>query len=390
MPVQPFPPHRPTPPLTPTNPMAQPRLHPHTTHSRRQWPVLTSLSALVLLGHWTLLMAAPLSEDTAAFPLSSAATWVFTTRSIEPPAPQIAVQPAPTTAPIATSMPAHRKAHLPQQDAPPVTIDSVASENEALSTTEPVLLAAAEMPNAMPSALPSVAPIATTGTTSSGAIKEAAASTSFVIPDPARLKYEVKGVVGGTSYTGGGELLWQHDGKAYNARLAISKFFIPLRVQTSKGQLGAQGLEPTRFGDKKGSEVAAHFERQLNKIVFSANTPDAPLLPGGQDQLSVFIQLGALMQGSPKRYGPGTTLTLQAVGSHYSEQWTIVFGKLEKKSLPGGELNAIKLTREPEGERDTKVETWFAPDIDYLPVHIRLSQKNGDFVDMLWSSTEKP
>jgi hypothetical protein len=212
----------------------------------------------------------------------------------------------------------------------------------------------------------------------------------FVIPGAARIVYDVKGIVGGTSYTGAGELAWLHDGTSYDARLAISKFFIPLRVQTSKGQLTPQGVEPTRFGDKKGSEVAAHFERNLRKIVFSANTPDVPLQPGAQDQLSVFIQLGALLAAEPNRYPPGSTLAFQTVGSHYAEQWAFVLGMLEKQTLPGGEVNAIKLTRDALTEHDSKVETWLAPDTGYLPVHIRLSQPNGDFVDMLWNSTQKP
>jgi hypothetical protein len=362
--------------------MVQPRFQPLSQKTTRQWLVFASLTAFVLLGHWTILTAAPRSE-VGAFPAGDTAHWVFTTRSIEPPVADLALEPAP----ISVQKPPLRKTRMAQaaspsvlpiesvsaleHDLPPGAVGNTTPENTTPSPVEPVLLVAADIPSA----------------TSSNSTNEAVAS-SFVIPKSARLKYLVKGVVGGTSYTGGGELLWQHDGKAYSAQLAISKFFIPLRVQTSQGQLSAQGLEPTRFGDRKRNEVAAHFERHLNRIVFSANTPDAPLLPGGQDQLSVFIQLGAMMAGAPGRYPPGSTLTLQAVGSHYSEQWTIVFGKIEEESLPGGEVSAIRLTREPEGEHDTKVETWFAPDMDYLPVHIRLSQKNGDFVDMLWSSIE--
>jgi hypothetical protein len=36
------------------------------------------------------------------------------------------------------------------------------------------------------------------------------------------------------------------------------------------------------------------------------------------------------------------------------------------------------------------VELWLAPALDDLPVRIRLTQSNGDEVDMVWSSTEKP
>ncbi|MEI6197677.1 MAG: hypothetical protein WCS42_25465, partial [Verrucomicrobiota bacterium] len=68
------------------------------------------------------------------------------------------------------------------------------------------------------------------------------------------------------------------------------------------------GLEPTRFGDKVRSEVAAHFDREKNKVTFSANTPDVPLLPGAQDQLSILLQLAAMLGAEPHRFPQGTTL----------------------------------------------------------------------------------
>lgn len=345
---------------------------PAPTSPRRHTRVLACLTAGVVLGHWTLLQAAPTSLGAPSDTASPAAT-AFITRTITP-------EPVPTAPPAPALSPVHRPKPVAQkkQENRPFAQSSIESiATEAIAPTHPVgvQVAAAD-----------TAPV----TTRAEVPNVLTSAPKFAIPAPARLLYEVKGIVGGTSYTGNGELLWQHDGKAYEARLALSKFLIPLRVQTSKGQLTPQGVEPTRFGDKRGSEVAAHFERNLSKIVFSANTPDAPLQPGAQDHLSVFIQLGALLGAEPSRYPAGSTLAFQAVGSHYAEQWAFVLGSLEKQTLPGGDMNAIKLTRDAMHERDSKVETWLAPDAGYLPVHIRLSQPNGDFVDMLWSSTQKP
>jgi len=346
---------------------------------RRQWPVLTTLTACVLLGHWTLLLGATADASNPVLPAASA-TLVFTTRTLEP----LAVQAAPKPSPSSTG--AARRAHPIEPVLTPPTPPAAESALLAPAATGPADAAQDVQLAVADTQAPSPKADAATPTPTSA---RDTAAVRYVIPESARLLYEVSGIVGGTSYTGGGELSWQQDGKTYAAKLAISKFFIPLRVQTSKGTLGAQGLEPLRFGDKKGSEVAAHFDRNANKIVFSANTPDAPLAPGGQDQLSVFVQLGALLGADATRYAPGSTMAFQAVGARYSEQWEFLVGKPEKKNLPGGEVQAIKLTREPVSEHDSKVETWIAPDAGYLPVHIRLSQKNGDFVDMLWSSTQK-
>jgi hypothetical protein len=184
--------------------------------------------------------------------------------------------------------------------------------------------------------------------------------------------------------------LWLQDGSNYSARLGIRHFLLGSRVQTSKGLLTAQGLEPKRFSDKTRSEVAAHFERDKGKVSFSANTPDVALLPMAQDQLSVFIQLAAIWAAQGQRPAPGSQMSFQAVGARTAEQWTFEVGETETLRIDDKPWPAHKLTRERSGDFDTRVELWLAPALDYLPVRIRLTQSNGDEVDMVWSSTEKP
>lgn len=220
--------------------------------------------------------------------------------------------------------------------------------------------------------------------------KASVAALVYRIPPPMRLKYDIAGQVKGFSYSAGAELLWQHDGSHYDARLEISAFLLGSRVQTSTGQLGAQGLEPLRFGDKSRSEQAAHFVRDKGKIVFSANTPEAPLQEGAQDRLSVFMQLGAMLAGNPGRFPPGTTITLPTVSAREADSWAFGVGPEEKLLLPGGEQTAVKLTRLPRQDYDQKLELWLAPALDFMPVRILLSQTNGDFVDQQWRSNESP
>lgn len=214
---------------------------------------------------------------------------------------------------------------------------------------------------------------------------------AMVIPNPVRLKYDVKGETkSGIPYFASGELVWNHDGKNYDSRLHVSMLFIS-RTQTSKGALTAQGLEPLRFGDKGTgrSEVAAHFEREKNKVSFSANTPDVVLTTGAQDQLSVFMQLAALFGGNPNRLTQGVVLSFQAIGPRSAENWVFKVGGTETLKLPGGEVSAIKLVRDSVGDNDAKGEIWLAPSLGYLPARIRLTQ-GGDVVDQLWRSTQIP
>lgn len=207
---------------------------------------------------------------------------------------------------------------------------------------------------------------------------------SYRVPGAATLQYEVRGSK--FPYQLSAELLWQHDGNRYDARLNFQAGFLPVMRQTSRGEITAQGLAPTRFSDKKRSEVAAHFVREQGKVTFSANTPDAPLLDGAQDRLSVLLQLAAMMAGNPEAYPPASTLALPVVGPRDADLWLFTVESTETLALPGGAQAALKLLRNPRREFDQKVELWLAPSLGYLPVRVRITDTNDDFLDQQWRS----
>ncbi len=215
-------------------------------------------------------------------------------------------------------------------------------------------------------------------------------ATAFKAPESALLKYQVQGQVKGLNYWANAELAWQQDGQNYESRLSISAFLLGSRTQLSKGTLGSEGLMPTRFSDKSRSELAAHFQRDKGIISFSANSPDAPLLKGAQDRLSVVIQIASLFAADPTRFPLGTMLSFQTVSQREAEVWHFLVEKEELLQLPFGEINAIKLNRKPRREFDQHIELWFAPTLGYLPVRLRITNANGDVVDQLLSKAEKP
>jgi len=210
------------------------------------------------------------------------------------------------------------------------------------------------------------------------------------VPAPVRLKYDVLGEVKGFNYNVSGELLWTVNGDQYDAKLEIRAFLLGSRTQTSRGRLTAQGLEPKRFGDKVRSEVAAHFEYDQRQVIFSANTPRAELLPGAQDHLSVFVQLASWVQANPKGFAEGRVIELQAVGPRDAQPWRFTVQGMERLKLPGGDIDALKLTRPPARPFDLSAKVWLAPSLGYLPARIKLIQDNGDFVDQQWVSSSAP
>ena len=211
----------------------------------------------------------------------------------------------------------------------------------------------------------------------------------YQVPGPARLKYKGSGTKGILSLPVSAELLWTREGRSYDARLELGLLGFS-RVQTSKGVIGPRGLEPLRFGDKTRSEEAAHFQRAKGIVSFSANGPDAPLTPLAQDLLSVYMQLASMWSANPQRFRPGMQLPFQLVEKHRSGNRMFTVGATEPLKVQGREMVATRLVCEPSLDYDNRVEVWLAPALEFLPARIRMTQANGDEVDIFWNSSEKP
>lgn len=292
----------------------------------------------------------------------------------------------------AAAAPAPPTAHKPAKRSPKPSPAAPATAEAAAANpphTEPDLAPNEAPAPATADTLPEVAPTETTDT-SLAASPEPAPRLAF--PPPVQLNYDVFGDTDGQKNVVTAAIVWKHDDTNYDSSLLITKFGFRLRQWTSKGALTATGLTPARFGDKgfRSSEVAAHFVWEEHKVIFSANTPETALTPGAQDQLSVFIQLASLWAGDPNRYDAGSSISVQSIGPRQSEIWTFVVSPEEAITVPGGTLQAIRLTRDASGDYSTKAEVWLASKLAYLPARIRLSEANGNVLDMVWTGSQPP
>lgn len=231
------------------------------------------------------------------------------------------------------------------------------------------------------------APPATAPSVAAGA---PAVVPALVLPAPLRLHYAIRGRVGFLPYRAGGELLWTHDGRSYQARMEVNIFLLGSRVQHSQGRLTATGLQPQRFVDRVSNDRSVDFDYPAARIRFSEGTEPVPLPEGAQDHLSVFMQLGSLVAAAPQRYPAGTAITFPAMGIYGPESWRFVVAGEEKIDLPGGEQATIKFTRAATRSDEPNAELWLAPALGWLPARIRLYQDNGDYVDQLWRGSETP
>ena len=378
---------------------------------------LVFITAVVLALHWLVLSGVPLAWDSPAQPPRQ----VFSTRSIAPAPPPVAVEsPGVTAVPVAAPQPAPRKkAPSPKrppapaaQDRPePAPTAAPVAEAEAPADTGAATTVASATPETPATdTAPAPAPAASApAAPAEPATEDTQAGTGVDIrppggpgrsagappppvrmPAPTRLAFDVNGQAKKFAYSARAELLWQHDGNRYEARQEISAFLVGTRTQRSVGTVTKQGLLPEKFSDKSRSEQAAHFDYAKGRVTFSANTPDAAAGPGVQDRLSLFIQLGAMLAADPGRFVPGTQITLTTVSARSADRWTFTVEGPETLDLPAGPTPALKLLRLPRKDYDQKAELWVAPGLGYLPVRIKLIQANGDFADLLLRASGPP
>ena len=369
------------------------------------WRPLTGLALLVVAAHALVLQASAAhlgsrTDDGGKTFTTTATPATLTTRRIEA-AP--AATTAPAIAPIIPTAPAAPKAvkitqkslntrsnqplaqQIPSQAAPE-TVAPAAIQSAAEPASLPVDVAVAESTAAStPSQV--ITEVVTARALSSDTAVTAVTAVS--LPGSVRLQYKVIGLSKNLNYQATSELNWKTDGDTYDAVMKVSAFLVGSRSMTSVGKITSNGLAPKRFADKFRSELAAHFEADKGKIVFSANTPDAPWIFGAQDRVSVFMQLAGMLAANPAGYPTGSDMTFLTIGPREADTWTFVIEAEENLDLMNAPMAALKLTRKPRKEFDQKVEIWFAPSLGYLPVRSRITQHGGDFIDQQLTEISK-
>lgn len=362
--------------------MSQSLVHPKSAVPGVPLGVLLSLTGVVLVAHWALLNMPGLNIATEPPPALRA----LTTRTIVMPAPVVA--PAPPLTPLTSAAPRRAVPAKPPPASPPTS---------TLPSTTAVDLSGPATP-AEPAAAPVVAPEQVAEQVAEVAPEplpdppparppreDTLQARAFAVPKSMHLRYRLESTKYPVQATA--ELTWQHDDKRYDAKMRVSLLFREW-LDHSVGAIGGDGLEPERFSEKRGRELASHFERGKGKIVFSANTPDAALLGGAQDRLSVSLQLAAMVAGEPEKFGRGTTVTIQVAGPREATLWLFTVEGSEALDLPIGEVAALKLQRNPRQPYDQKVELWLAPLHSYLPVRIRLTNPDGESLDQQLKTVE--
>ncbi|MDO8263223.1 MAG: DUF3108 domain-containing protein [Gallionella sp.] len=150
-------------------------------------------------------------------------------------------------------------------------------------------------------------------------------------------------------------------------------------IQTSRGRIVAQGLQPEIFKQEKFSaggkqDLEAAFDRAAQKLRFSSGN-DTALPADAQDMLSFTYQLSQLpMKGEyfPLPVSDGSKL----------ETYEIEVGRKEDITTPMGKLRTLRL-RKMHDRNEAYFEIWLGLEYRLLPVKIRQIDRDGQIAGVM-------
>ncbi|MEP6876394.1 MAG: DUF3108 domain-containing protein [Burkholderiales bacterium] len=289
-----------------------------------------------------------------------------------------AAPPPPAAAPVRRAAPPVKQASAPEIAAAPVL--AVASPPESMPEPESEPAAAVEQLAEVPPAAP-VEP----------ASAPASAPASFEWPASTRMSYALTGNFRG-EVSGSAQVEWIRAGSRYQVHLdlVVGPSIAPIitRRMSSDGEITAAGLSPQRYD--QDTKVVMR-DRHRATIAFA---PDSVLLangerrdtvPGIQDTASQFVQLTYVFSTRPELLRVGGTVDIPLALPHKIDVWTYDVVEEEVLHTNFGPLPSIHLKPRRVSPRvgELSAEIWFAPQLRYLPVRIRINQDANNYLDLL-------
>lgn len=155
-------------------------------------------------------------------------------------------------------------------------------------------------------------------------------------------------------------------------------------LQESSGRVSASGLQPERYRERRGErrEKEAVLDAGTERVRFASGA-EAALPPGVQDRLSVFVQLGLLLQADPLRFAPGAVVEIPVLSNSRIEASS--FRVLGSETIAAGaiDLAALHLRRAPLDDEEPAIDLWLALEPRVLPLRVRITESSGRALDQV-------
>lgn len=209
-------------------------------------------------------------------------------------------------------------------------------------------------------------------------------------PRDSRLGYTLSGQYRGGPLYGDAQVQWRREGPLYEVRLALDVSLAGSRVMTSQGVVTPQGLSP-RVYEEAWRGRRRSVQLQDGQLLFG-DGGNAPSPAGVQDTASQFVELGHRFATGRDTLEVGRSVEVWLARPGGVDLWTYdVVGSEMLKTPHHGEVEAFRLKPRPisKPRGNITAEIWFAPTLQYLPVRIRVSTGQEDFVELMVETIEQ-
>ncbi len=211
-----------------------------------------------------------------------------------------------------------------------------------------------------------------------------AVKRAFSAPPSADLVYAIKAKQHGITINGTATVQWRAgDGKYSVAAESRAPIFGKILETRSEGAIDDYGLAPVSFMEKRFRKepTTASFKRDTKTISFSVGDETYPIKGGEQDRVSIQWQLAANARATPEKFKPGSEWAYFVAARRNAEQWVFKVVKTETITAGGSDISALHLVRQTADDKDSQVDLWLAPTMDWYPVRVVFKDADGDYVD---------
>jgi hypothetical protein len=179
---------------------------------------------------------------------------------------------------------------------------------------------------------------------------------------------------------------WRFDraARSYDVRLNTRLMGMGIMDIVSVGRVTRAGLAPERFTQKvlARAALAANFDAQNGRITYSSRSHERALRIGTQDWLSFQFQLMLLAQNKPEALQPGGVVEFPVSGPRDLETYRFLVIGEESIDIAAGPVRAVKLDRPRAiGGANARIEVWLAPELNWLPVKVRFTDRRNNFTE---------
>ena len=293
------------------------------------------------------------------------------------PKPSQGATEAPDVAPEPATEPPEVTAQAPDT---PASAASPAVANDQ-TTAAAVAEASAAPPATEPVAAASAAPAA-----SAPSAGDAPFLASW--PSDTRLTYKLGGNYRGELH-GSARVLWQREGTRYHTAVEMSAGLLASLSFTSQGDITEGGLRPEVYEENvRGRRRGVRLGEDVR-----LNNGDRIARPEAvQDTASQFVELGHRFSTGQVKLVPGAQVNFSMARPGGIDEWTYdVIGE-ETLHLPRlGPVPTLHLKPRPlsKPRGPISAEIWYAPSLQYLPVRIRITQGNDNYIDLMVDTIEQ-